>query len=212
MVKIPWSFVVWGMFGKYAHVRLGRDDEKPEYSTFSWIAMLFSCGVGIGYLFWGVAEPLYHYMQTPYLADPATPAAVPVATTITFFHWGLAPWAGYVVGGLGIAYFSFRRGRPMTFASSLFGILGEGTDGPWGKVVNFIAAFATVGGISTSVGMGVMSVTFGFNFITGVELTFGLTIAALVFFIVAYIRKQRPLLPNVWFGVTAENQQAAILV
>lgn len=181
-------FAIWGIFGKYAHVKLGKDDDKPEYSTFSWIAMLFSCGVGIGYLFYGVAEPMYHFMETPYLATPGSPQALPVAVAITTFHWGLAPWSLYVVGGLGMAYYTFRLGKPMTVANSLIGLLGEERiAGPWGGVVNFIAAFATIGGIGTTLGLAVMQLNFGFNYITGVTITPTVSYVLLLVLIGGYI-------------------------
>jgi len=179
-------FLIWLFLSKYGEIKLGKDDEEPEYSTFSWIAMLFSCGIGVGFIFWGVAEPLYHYMQTPYLAAPETPEAASVAMQVSLLHWGIHGWVPYVVVGLSMAYSSYRLGKPMKFSSSLYAVLGKGTEGPWGKLVDFLAAFATIAGISTSIGMGVMSIRFGVSHLFGFEMTTGLTVTALLLLIVAY--------------------------
>lgn len=188
LVAFCLGFVLWCAFGPYGHIKLGKENDKPEYSRFSWLAMLFSCGVGLGFIFWGIAEPLNHYMNTPYLANPGTPEAVPVALQISYLHWGFHPWALYAVGGLAIAYFSFRLEKPMTIATSLYGILGERTeDSVWSKVVNFVAAFATIAGVSTALGLGILSIKFGMNSITGVEMTTGVTIAVLLLFMAMYI-------------------------
>ena len=174
-------FLLWAAVGRFGHITLGKDDDKPEFSYFSWIAMLFSCGIGIGFIFWAVAEPLYHYMGTPYLATKATPAAAPVAMQISLLHWGIHGWVCYCVAGLAIAYTTYRLGRPLSVANSLYGVLGDKTDGVWGKLVDFLAAFATIAGIATSLGMGLMSIRFGINHIFGVELgNTGLAIVMLV--------------------------------
>jgi len=162
-------FLVWVTFSKYGHVVLGKDDDKPEYSLFAWVAMLFSCGVGVGFIFWGVAEPLYHYMQTPYLAAPGTPEAVPVALSLSIFHWGLHGWALFAIAGLGIAFASFRLGQPMTLAGGLYGLMGDKIHGPWGRLADFLSAFATIAGISTTLGMGVMSISYGAFRLFGID-------------------------------------------
>jgi len=182
------GFSLWAALGPYARVKLGKDDDEPEFSNLAWMAMLFSAGIGLGFIFWGIAEPLYHYMQTPYGAEPNTPAAVPVALQICFLHWGFHPWSLYAAGGLGIAYFSFRHEKPMTMATSLYGILGERTESsPWSKIANLLTAFATIAGISTALGLGILSIKFGMNFITGIEMTKGITIVVLLLFMAAYI-------------------------
>jgi glycine betaine transporter len=180
-------FSLWCAFGPYGHVKLGDDHEEPEYSNMSWFAMLFSCGIGLGFIFWGVAEPLNHYMSTPYLAEPGTPEAATVAMQISYLHWGLHPWSMYVVGGLGIAYFSYRLKQPMTMATGLYGLLGDKIYGTWGRVVNFLSAFASIGGVTTMLGLGILSIRFGISHVTGIEMTTGVTVLFMFFFIAAYI-------------------------
>jgi glycine betaine transporter len=181
-------FSLWAALGPYAKVKLGKDDDEPEFSKLAWVAMLFSAGIGLGFIFWGIAEPLYHYMQTPYGAKPGTAAAVPVALQISYLHWGFHPWSLYAVGGLGIAYFSFRHEQPMTVATSLYGILGENTQkSVWSTITNLVTAFATIAGISTALGLGILSIKFGITHITGLEMTPGVTIFVLILFMAAYI-------------------------
>jgi glycine betaine transporter len=173
------AFLMWAAFGKYGRIKLGKDDDEPEYSTFSWIAMLFSCGIGIGFIFWAIAEPLYHYMQTPYLAQPQTPEAAKVGMQIAIFHWGIHGWACYCIAGLAIGYYTYRMGKPLTVANSLSGVM-KNTEGFWGKLVDFLAAFATIAGISTSLGMGLMSISYGIKHLFGASLgTAGLVIIML---------------------------------
>ena len=174
-------FLAWVAVSRYGDIPLGQDGEKPEFSYVSWIAMLFSCGIGIGFIFWGVAEPLYHYMSPPYLATGATPAAAPVAMQISLLHWGIHGWACYAIAGLAIAYTTFRLKLPLSVSNSLYGILGDRVNGFWGKVVDFLASFATIAGIATSLGMGLMSIRFGIKHVFGADLgTTGLVVVMLV--------------------------------
>ncbi len=178
----------WALLGPYANLKLGKDDDKPEYSMFSWVAMLFSCGVGVGFIFWGVAEPLYHFIETPYLATPESAEAVTVALQVTYLHWGLHGYAIYTILGLGIAYFAFRLDKPMTVGISLYGILGESSvEGFWGKLINFITAIAAIAGISTSLGFAIMSMQYGFTHITGIEMSLPITVAILLVVIIMFI-------------------------
>ena len=179
-------YLIWAAAGKYGSVPLGKDDEKPEYTFFEWIAMLFSCGIGIGFIMWAIAEPLYHHASPPYMAEAGSAAAVPVSMAISLLHWGIHGWVCYAVAGLAIGYTTYRLGRPLTVANSLYGVLGEKVNGPIGKAVDFLAAFATIAGIATSLGMGLMSIRFGINHLFGIELgTTGLVIVMLAL-IVAY--------------------------
>lgn len=181
-------FSFWMAVGPFANLKLGKDEDEPEFSTMSWLAMLFSAGIGLGFIFWGIAEPIYHYMQTPYGAEPGTAAAVPVALQISYLHWGFHPWSFYAVGGLGIAYFSFRHDQPMTIATSLYGLLGDKTETSiWSKIANLVTAFATIAGISTALGLGILSIKYGLTHITGIEMTPGVTVFVLILFMVAYI-------------------------
>ena len=174
-------FLAWIALSKYGDIPLGQDEESAEFSFGSWIAMLFSCGIGIGFIFWGVAEPLYHYMSPPYLATKATPEAAPVAIQVSLLHWGIHGWACYALAGLAIAYTTYRLKQPLSVAHALYGILGDKTEGLWGKLVDFLAAFATIAGISTSLGMGLMSIRFGIKHVFGADLgTTGLVVVMLL--------------------------------
>lgn len=179
-------FLLFISLGRYGNVKLGKDDETPEFSLFSWISMLFSCGIAVGFIFWGVAEPLYHYMQTPYIAKGGTPEAVPVALQITLLHYGLHGWAIYAVVGLAIAFSAFRLGRPLTVANALYGLMGDRVDGIWGKVIDFLASVATIAGVSTSLGMALLSIKYGINHLFGLELSTTGLIVVLLLLIVAY--------------------------
>ena len=163
-------FAVWLGLSKYGEITLGADHEKPEFSFGSWIAMLFSCGIGVGFIFWGVAEPVYHYISPPYLADGGTPEAAPVAIQVSLLHWGVHGWIAYTICGLAIAYTTYRLKMPLSIATSLHGLIGDKTKGTWGKAVDFLAASATIAGISTSLGMGLMSVKYGITHVFGADL------------------------------------------
>ncbi|XCP84557.1 BCCT family transporter [Roseburia hominis] len=160
------AFVVWlGFFSKYKDIRLGPDDSKPEYSNISWFAMLFSAGMGIGLVFWGVAEPLNFYMA-PIGAEAGTPAAAQFAITKAFLHWGLHPWANYAVLALALAYMQFRKNKPGLISSIFIPLIGEErVKGPIGKTIDILAIFATVAGVATSLGLGAMQINSGLNFL-----------------------------------------------
>ena len=153
-------FVLWLMLSRFGQVRLGRDDELPEYGFFTWFAMLFSAGMGIGLIFYSVAEPISHFAYPP-RAEPESVQAANEAMVITFFHWGLHAWAVYVVVGLSLAYFSFRHGLPLTIRSTLYPVLGERIHGPLGSAIDLLAVFGTVFGLATSLGLGAMQFNAG---------------------------------------------------
>lgn len=156
---------------KYGTMVLGQKGDKPEFSTTTWIAMLFSCGIGVGYVLWGAAEPMFHYMNTPYDAQGGTPEALPVAIRIASLHWGFHSWMGYSIVGLCIAFPAFRLGRPMTLATSLHGLLGDKVDTSiWARILNTLGAIATVGGLSTALGLGIISLNYGAELIFGIEM------------------------------------------
>ncbi|RFU21840.1 BCCT family transporter [Geodermatophilus marinus] len=145
---------------RYGRVRLGGDDERPQYSTGAWFAMLFSAGMGIGLVFWGVAEPVSHYLVPP-TATPETTEAAREALRYSFFHWGLHPWAIYSVLALALAYARYRRGWKATISGALRPVLGDRADGPVGIAVDTIAVVATVFGVATSLGLGAAQVNGG---------------------------------------------------
>ncbi|MGY2084520.1 BCCT family transporter [Blastococcus sp. SYSU DS0539] len=145
---------------RWGRVRLGADDDRPEYSTRAWFAMLFSAGMGIGLVFWGVAEPVSHFL-TPPTADPGTTEAARDALRYSFFHWGLHPWGIYAVLALALAYARFRRGWKATISGALRPILGDRVDGPLGAAVDTVAVVATVFGVATSLGLGAAQINGG---------------------------------------------------
>jgi len=165
-------FVIWLMFSRYGNVRLGDDDDRPEFSYFSWFAMLFSAGMGIGLVFWSIAEPIYHFQGNPFIIEDMaqTPAAAAVAMRLTFFHWGLHPWAIYVVVGLSLAYFAYRKKLPLTIRSALYPLIGDRIYGPIGHAVDILAIFGTIFGVATSLGLGVQQMATGLHTLTGMSM------------------------------------------
>lgn len=153
---------------KSGSILLGKDGEKPEFSYWSWIAMLFAAGMGIGLVFWSIAEPMYHYASNPFITEGSTHAQkAQSAMRLTFFHWGLHPWAIYAIVGLALSYFSYRKGLPLTISSTLYPILGEKVHGKLGIAINVLAIFSTIFGVATSLGLGVQQIGTGLDFITG---------------------------------------------
>lgn len=163
-------FSVWLLAGPWSNIRLGKDEDRPTISRLTWFSMLFSAGMGIGLLFYGVAEPMYHYSSPP-AVEGGTIAAAKNAVPLTFFHWGLHAWAIYVVLGLAIAYFSFRKGLPLAIRSVLHPLLGDRVFGWPGHLVDIIAVIGTLFGLATSLGLGAMQVNSGLNFLFDVPKT-----------------------------------------
>ncbi|NMO18723.1 BCCT family transporter [Pyxidicoccus fallax] len=154
-------------FGRFGSVRLGRDEDVPEYSDLTWFAMLFSAGMGIGLVFWGVAEPLSHYVRPPPGAEGQTAEAARLAMRFSFFHWGLHAWAIYTVIGLAIAYFSFRKGQSGLISSTFAPLQGARIHGPLGKGIDVLATLATAFGVATSLGLGTLQINSGLARLTG---------------------------------------------
>lgn len=153
-------------------IRLGGPEAKPEFSTASWLSMLFSAGVGIGMIFYGAAEPMAHYTQwfgSPLGVDPQTEGARRLAFSATIFHWGLTPWAVYAVIGLALAFFTFNKGLPLTIRSAFYPLLGERVWGWPGHIIDLIAVVATIFGLATSLGLGATQAASGLNFLFGVD-------------------------------------------
>ena len=169
-------FVVVLALSDYGRIKLGPDHSEPDYSYLSWFAMLFSAGMGIGLMFFGVAEPVMHTM-TPPVGDPATADAAREAMRITFFHWGVHAWAIYAVVALSLAYFAFRHKLPLTIRSAFYPLIGERIYGPIGHAVDIFAVLGTLFGVATSLGFGVMQVNAGLNYLFDVEIGTGVQIA-----------------------------------
>lgn len=148
----------------FGAIKLGPDHSEPDYGYVSWFAMLFSAGMGIGLLFFGVAEPVMHF-STPPVGEGGTVDAAREAMSITFFHWGLHAWAIYAVVGLSLAYFGFRHNLPLTIRSALYPLIGERIYGPIGHTVDIFAVVGTMFGIATSLGFGVLQINAGLSFL-----------------------------------------------
>ncbi len=158
-------FVLWLALGRYGTIPLGRDDESPEFRTSSWVAMMFSAGMGIGLMFWGAAEPLGYFTSPIPGTDPD--AAAETAMAQTLFHWTLHPWAIYCVVGLAMAYGMFRKGRLQLISAIFRPILGRHVDGPAGKVIDMLAIFATLFGSAASLGFGALQIAAGYQIVAG---------------------------------------------
>jgi glycine betaine transporter len=179
-------FVVLLALSRYGKFRIGKEGERPEFSTFAWFAMLFQAGMGPALLFWGVAEPLSHYNAPPFgLAKPGTTEAAQVAMQYSYFHWTLHPWAMYAVVGLAVGYFSFRRDEPGLISPVFRPLLGDRVDGPVGKAIDVLSVLAVLFGVAVSLGSAGLQLTAGlgqtFGTATGVGvqlLVIGLTTIA----------------------------------
>ena len=157
-------FVVWLALSRFGQIRLGPDDSTPDYSYIAWFAMLFSAGIGIGLMFFGVAEPVTHFMLPP-VGDTQSVDAARQAMRLTLFHWGLHGWAIYAVVALSLGYFSFRHNLPLTIRSSLYPLIGDRIYGPIGHAVDVFAVLGTLFGVATSLGLGVMQINAGLNYL-----------------------------------------------
>jgi glycine betaine transporter len=180
-------FALYLAFGPHGAVRLGADDDEPEYSTISWFAMLFSAGMGIGLVFWGVAEPLSHFTTPPQGAASGTPEAARLAMRYAFFHWGLHAWGIYAVIALAIAYFSFRRGYSGLISSTFVPLLGDRARGPIGKLIDTLAVLATAFGVATSLGLGTLQINGGLAHLLGVPIGLGPQLAIIAVVTVLYL-------------------------
>ena len=172
LVNAALVFCAYVGVSHYGDIRLGKQTEDPEYSFGSWIGMLFSAGIGIGLLYWGTAEPLYHYAAPP-MGEAQSIQAAKDAMTISFLHWGLHAWAIYAVVALSLAYFHYRRGLPLCIRSVLFPLIGQRIYGKWGHTVDILAVFGTMFGVVTSLGLGVMQLETGLGDLFGIEPSLG---------------------------------------
>jgi glycine betaine transporter len=181
-------FVAFLAVSPYGRLRLGRDVDRPEFRTVSWIAMMFSAGMGIGLMFFGVAEPISHLAAPPLgLAKPNSEAAAAVAMEWTYFHWALQAWAIYAVVGLALGYFCFRKGLPNLISSAFYPLLGERVNGPIGKAIDILAIFATMFGSATSLGLGALQINSGLNFVWDVEATTGVAVVIIALLTLAFV-------------------------
>ncbi len=182
IANFDWLFMVAGnifvlfclalIFMPVGKIRIGGQNAKPEYSTISWFAMLFAAGMGIGLMFWSVAEPTAYYTNwygTPLDAAARTPEGARMAMGATMFHWGLHPWAIYAVVGLALAFFAYNKGLPLTIRSAFYPLIKDRSWGWFGHVIDTIAVLATIFGLATSLGFGAQQASSGLNFLFGVS-------------------------------------------
>ena len=161
-------FCLYLIVSPLGKIRLGGEDAKPDYSYTGWFAMLFAAGMGIGLMFFGVLEPVYHFQNPPLGVDPTdTEAARAIGMAATIFHWGLHPWAIYAVVALALAFSTFNRGLPLTIRSAFYPILGDRVWGWTGHIIDTLAVFATLFGLATSLGFGAEQASAGLNYLFG---------------------------------------------
>ena len=186
------GFLILGIFlafGPYAHLKLGRDDEEPEFSTLSWLAMLFAGGMGAGLMFWGAAEPMYHYYSPPG-QEGLTPEAARTAMVITNLHWGLHAWSIYAICALVIAYFGFRLGRPALISAPIryaFGTKNSRQLNFWCNTADIIGVLAVIFGLAGSLTMGILQVRSGLTEVFGIPDTHTVSIIILAFMTVTFL-------------------------
>ncbi|MGZ8735991.1 MAG: BCCT family transporter [Nocardioides sp.] len=184
------AFVIWLAAGRFGNIPLGADDEEPEFKTVSWVAMMFSAGMGIGLMFYGVTEPLSHYMTPPPgTGEAGNPQAVQNAMATTLFHWTLHPWAIYAVVGIAIAYGTFRRGRSQLISSAFAPLIGEKrANGTAGRVIDMLAIFATLFGSAASLGLGALQIGSGLEIVGGIgKVGNGVLVGTIAVLTVAFI-------------------------
>ncbi|HMA86335.1 MAG TPA: BCCT family transporter [Desulfosalsimonadaceae bacterium] len=166
-VNLYLFIMIFIAFSRLGSIRLGGKNAVPDFSRLSWFSMLFSAGMGIGILFWSVAEPIHHFMEPPYGGGSAIETAK-IAMKMTFLHWGLHPWGIYALVGMALAFFAFNRKLPLAIRSIFYPLLGDKVHGIWGDVIDVLAVLATLFGLATSLGFGVQQVNAGLNHLFGI--------------------------------------------
>ena len=186
LIAVANIFVVAALyfaFGRYGNLRIGGADAQPEFTKFAWYAMLLSAGMGIGLLFWSVAEPISHLgLPSPMFGDlvSGSPEAAQAAMATTFFHWGIHPWAIYAIVGLGLAFFAYNRGLPLTIRSVFYPIIGNKIYGFWGNLIDILSVLATLTGLATSLGLGVAQVNAGLNYLFGISISVPIQVGLII--------------------------------
>ena len=161
VVNVYLALVLFFLFSRHGKIRLGGEDAQPQFTRWGWLSMLFSAGMGIGLMFWSVAEPIRHYANPPW-GTPESVESARLAMGITFFHWGLHAWGLYGLMALALAYFHYNRGLPLTVRATFYPLIGDRYKGRAGDVIDILAALATLFGLATSLGLGAQQVNAGF--------------------------------------------------
>ncbi len=179
VVAIVLLSVLFFSLSRFGDIKLGPDHAEPEYSALSWFAMLFAAGMGIGLMFFGVAEPVMHFLQPPH-GEGGTIESAGHAMTLTYFHWGLHAWAIYAIVALLLGYFSYRHGLPLTMRSAFYPLIGERIYGPAGAAIDVFAIVCTACGIATSLGFGVLQINSGLAYLFDIPVSSGIQILLIV--------------------------------
>ena len=195
VVTLILVFCLFLIFSPVGMIRLGKQDDRPEYSTLSWFSMLFSAGMGIGLVFYGAAEPLSHFASDPPLSEPGSNEALKESLRYTFFHWGIHAWAIYALVGLALAYFNFRKNQPGLISATLSPLLGKYSRGKLGTLIDVFAVFATVVGVATTLGFGSSQINGGLSYLFGIPNNF--TSQVIIILIVSVL-----FMISAWSGVS----------
>jgi len=172
VVNVILFYMIFLFFSKYGKLKLGGRESRPEFNFFAWFSMIFCAGMGNGLVFFGVAEPLFHYINPPPMGVTAESIeAANLAMAFTFFHWGLHGWALYCLVGLGLGFFAFSKKLPLTISSVFYPIIGKKIYGPLGTAIDIFACVATLFGLATSLGMAVFQINAGINYILGIPIS-----------------------------------------
>ncbi|WP_312889000.1 BCCT family transporter [Desertibacillus haloalkaliphilus] len=155
-------------FGRFKDIKLGKQEDHPEYSFYTWIGMLFSAGLGVGFVFWGVAEPVLYYIDSPAGITPQTGEAAEAALRYSVFHWALHPWAIFALVGLVLAFLKYKKDQPPLISSAFIPLLGERATGPIGKSIDVLAVLATATGVATTFGLSALQVSGGLSYLTNI--------------------------------------------
>lgn len=181
-------FCLYLAFSKFGRIKLGSDDSKPDFSFFTWIGMLFSAGFGIGLVFWGIAEPMSHFLIPPSATvEPQTADAARMAMRYAFFHWGVSQWSVFTLVGLAMAYYQFRKKQSLLISTSLVPLSGRQGSGFWRKFIDTLAVIATAMGVATSLGLGILQIGGGFKYVFGIPNNTLLQVGIMAVLLVAYL-------------------------
>lgn len=182
------GFCVWISLSRFGKVKLGKEDDKPEFSTFSWFAMLFCGSTGIGLVFWSIAEPLSHYAAPPVGIEPGTMEAIDFSVRTCYLHWGITQWVCFAVVGLGIAYFQFRKGKNAQLSNLLSPLVGDKmTNGWFGRFIDGFSVVVSFAGVATSLGLGVSQICGGLDHLFNIPRTENTILIIIIFITLVFI-------------------------
>lgn len=180
-------FVIVLAISPFGNIKLGKEEDEPEFSWLSWIGMLFAAGIGVGFVFFGVAEPLLYYLDTPVGIEPETRDAALAGLRYGSYHWALHPWAIFSIIGLTLAYVQFKKGKPALISSAFYPILGGKTDGWIGQTIDILAVLATCTGVATTFGLSAMQITGGLSYISPIPNTIWVQLIIIVIVTIAFM-------------------------